>query len=158
MPPPSAPRRRRLRLKTTVTDVCLAMDDKVGTGGQGMDPALAVPFAEALADYADDTDQILTSVNVDHIRADTQNTSPLQGPGWRAHARPGGFTAPCRAETVGQPCRLTQLEMQSQDMTRSWAQALELRAGMRGSLPDESRCSALAARTEALDNLGATHV
>ncbi|MBP2051321.1 hypothetical protein J2Z21_004292 [Streptomyces griseochromogenes] len=232
------------------------MDDKVGTGAHGMDPALAVPFAEALADYADDTDQILTSVNVDYIRADTQNTSPWQdragvhmsvsvdsllhvvrglsdSPGAYATMREAAtrhiaadFVATPRtadkvtlglraklagrilgsldgvAQNVTQDKRqteggkwgadvvarlaanaeappayhqdpvghllyswkrelkgagskdpLTQLEAQSKDMTRSWARALELGAGMRDSLPDESRDSAIGARGEALDTL-----
>ncbi|SOD82738.1 hypothetical protein [Streptomyces sp. Ag109_G2-15] len=59
-------------------NLLLAMDDTAGTGSAEVEPALAVPFSEALADYADDTDQILTSVNVDYIRAETSSTSPWQ--------------------------------------------------------------------------------
>ncbi|MFB8181488.1 hypothetical protein ACFC8N_36790 [Streptomyces sp. NPDC055966] len=67
-----------LRQARAMQNLLTAVDDTVAAGDRTVDPAFAVPFAQALADYADDTDQILTSVNVDYIRADTSSTSPWQ--------------------------------------------------------------------------------
>ncbi|MEU1402609.1 hypothetical protein ABZ471_09625 [Streptomyces sp. NPDC005728] len=245
-----------LQQARAMQNILLAMDDRMGTGAGQVDPALAVPFAEALADYADDTDQILTSVNVDYIRAETQSTSPWEdqtgvhmsisvdslihvvrglsdSPAAYATVRDAAtrhiaadFAATPRtsdkvmlglraklaarilgsldgvAQKVTQDKRqagaekwgadvvarltahskappayredpaghllyswkrelkdagpknpLTQLEAQSEDMTRLWARALGLEQGMRDSLPGESRDNAIAARKDTFDKL-----
>ncbi|WP_159046320.1 hypothetical protein [Streptomyces sp. MMG1121] len=74
----TTPGKHTLQQARAMQNLLTAVDDTVGTGDRTVDPALAVPLAQALADYADDTDQILTSVNVDYIRADTSSTSPWQ--------------------------------------------------------------------------------
>lgn len=252
----ASPGKHSLQQARSLQDLLLAMDDKLGPGSRRMDPALAVPFAEVLADYADDTDQILTSVNVDYIRADTRSTSPWQdragvhmsvsldslirvlrglsdspaayatvreaatrhiaadfaatprtadqdtlglraklagrilgsldgvaqkvtqdkgrteGEKWgtdvdallaaNAEAPPAYREDPAghllyswkrELKDAGLQDPLTQMEAQSQDMTRLWAQALRLERGTQDSLPGESRDNAIAARSDALDKL-----
>ncbi|MFI2204118.1 hypothetical protein ACH47Z_25705 [Streptomyces sp. NPDC020192] len=61
----ATPGRHSLQQARSMQSLLPAMADEAGTGGRQIPPALAVPFAQALADYADDTDQILTSVNAD---------------------------------------------------------------------------------------------
>ncbi|PZH21033.1 hypothetical protein C1I97_00495 [Streptomyces sp. NTH33] len=67
-----------LKQAQSMQNMLAVMSDRTSEKSGEIDADLALPFSQALADYAADVDQILTSVNIDYIRRDTSSTSPWQ--------------------------------------------------------------------------------
>ncbi|QEV40524.1 hypothetical protein CP978_20020 [Streptomyces nodosus] len=74
----SVAREHSLDQARSMQSLLTVMSEQVSGNAGELDVDLAVPFSEALADYAEDMDQILASVNVEYIRRDTSSTSPWQ--------------------------------------------------------------------------------
>ncbi|MFJ3825235.1 hypothetical protein [Streptomyces nodosus] len=74
----SVAREHSLDQARSMQSLLTVMSEQVGENASELDVDLAVPFSDALADYAEDMDQILASVNVEYIRRDTSSTSPWQ--------------------------------------------------------------------------------